>query len=207
MATMNVRLIETPVHGRFIHVARDPRRLLVGFHGYGETAEAHLAQLERISGIQEWSIAAVQALHPFYVRSTQEVVASWMTKLDREEAIADNIEYVRRVVAALPPAETRVFAGFSQGAAMAWRAAAAISCDGVIAIGGDVPPDVGSSNIRALIARGNRDEWYTDEKLKKDLRLAPNAKGLVYDGGHEWTDELRAAAGEFLSSLTGQRVD
>ena len=43
---------------------------------------------------------AVQALHSFYVPKTGEVVASWMTKLNRDEAIADNLEYVRRVVAA-----------------------------------------------------------------------------------------------------------
>jgi len=204
---MNLHLIETPVRGRYLHIARDPRRLLVGFHGYGETADAHLGQLEQIPGIDQWSVAAVQALHPFYVRSTQEVVASWMTKLDREEAIADNIEYVRRVIGALPQCETLVFAGFSQGVAMAYRAAAAIRSDGVIAIGGDVPPDVPSISAPVLIGRGQRDEWYSDEKLKKDLKSLPNATACVYDGGHEWTSEVRAAIGEFLRSLTRQQVD
>lgn len=204
---MNVHLIETPVHGRYLHVTRDPRRLVFGFHGYGETAEAHLGELERIPGIKEWSIAAVQALHPFYVRSTQEVVASWMTKLDRDAAIADNIEYVRRVVATLPPVETLVFVGFSQGVAMAYRAASSIRCDGVIAIAGDVPPDVPSLDAPVFIGRGKRDEWYSDEKLKKDLSFLANARTCVYDGGHEWTDEVRAAAGEFLTSLTRQAVD
>lgn len=208
MATvMTVHLIETPVHGRYLHLARDPRRLLVGFHGYAETADAHLAQIEQVPGIGEWSVAAVQALHPFYTRS-QEVVASWMTKLDREEAIADNIEYVRRVVAALPPAGTLVFAGFSQGVAMAYRAAAAIRCSGVIAIGGDLPPDVEPANLpRAFIGRGIRDDWFSDEKLKKDLNSLPNASVCAYDGGHEWTAELRAAVGEFLAGMTGQDVD
>ena len=47
-----------------------------------------------------------------------------MTRQDREAAIADNIDYVDRVVAATrTAAEPLVFAGFSQGVAMAFRAA------------------------------------------------------------------------------------
>lgn len=199
-----IRLVETPVHGRVLFRAGPPERLLVGFHGYAETAEIHLRELEKIPGAKAWSLAAVQALHPFYVRSTQEVVASWMTRLDREAAIADNIEYVRRVLALLPPARTVVFAGFSQGAAMAWRAAAAFACAGVIVLGGDIPPEL-SADAKlppALIGRGLRDDWYTDEKLKEDLSfLSGHARTCEFDGGHEWTDEFRSAAGLFLGSL------
>ncbi len=204
---IDIHLIETPVHGRTLFRPADPRRLLVGFHGYGETADVHLGQLERLPGAGQWSLAAVQALHPFYVRSTQEVVASWMTRLDREHAIADNIEYVRRVLADLPAARIRVFAGFSQGASMAWRAAAALGCSGVIVLGGDVPPDLPTAAKLplALIGRGARDDWYTNEKLKKDLSFLEGrarATACVFEGGHEWTDEFRTAAGEFLRAVS-----
>jgi predicted esterase len=157
---IETRIVETPVHGRTLFRAGAQERLLVGFHGYAETADVHLAQLELIPGAGQWSVAAVQALHPFYVRSTQEVVASWMTRVDREHAIADNIEYVRRVVASLPPARTVVFAGFSQGASMAWRAAAALHCSGVLVLGGDVPPDISleAKLPPALIGRGLEDD-------------------------------------------------
>jgi dienelactone hydrolase len=191
-------LISSPVHGRVLHVARDPERLLVGFHGYAETAEVHLAELEKIAG--GWSLAAIQALHPFYTRD-QRIVASWMTSLDREQAIADNIEYVRRAVAALPPARTVVFAGFSQGAAMAWRAASALPCNGVVAIGGDLPPDVQPPFPRALICRGQGDEWYTAAKLADDLARHPQAESFVHPGGHEFTDDVRARVGEWLGFI------
>ena len=75
-----------------------PERLLIGFHGYAETAEVHLDALLKIRGIEKWTIASVQALHPFYTARTQQIVASWMTKLDREQAITDNIAYVRSVL-------------------------------------------------------------------------------------------------------------
>ncbi len=198
--TMTIRHIETTVHGRVAFVERDPEHLVVGFHGYGELAEAHLAQLEQIPG--DWSLAAVQALHPFYSKGGTVIGANWMTSLDRELAIEDNLEYVRRVVAEMPSARTLVFLGFSQGAAMAARAAAHIPAAALIVLGGDIPPDVRGRNIPPLfLARGIRDEWYTEEKFNEDLKFFEPAKTLVFDGGHEWTDEFRAAAGEFLTSL------
>jgi len=67
-----------------------------------------------------------------------------MTRQDREAAIADNLVYVDAVLTEVdrehPGAPRLVLTGFSQGVAMMFRAAAARSVDGVIAVGGDVPP-------------------------------------------------------------------
>lgn len=205
---MTLRHVATPVHGRFLYEPRDPARLLVGFHGYAENAQIHKSQLLQIPGAEEWSLAAVQALHPFYSRN-EGIAASWMTAQDRELHIPDNLEYVRRVVGSLPRPEKLVFLGFSQGVAMAFRAAADFGwrCHGVIALGGDVPPDVAEEGVHlppVLLARGSKDEWYNDEKLNKDLsflRSATEVTTCVFEGGHEWTDEFRAAAGKFLSSF------
>src|SRR5687768_6424774 len=153
--TMHLRHIQTTVHGRVAFEERDPDCLIVGFHGYGETAEIHLAELQRTAGAGEWSLAAVQALHPFYSKGGTVIGANWMTSLDRELAIADNVAYVRRVVTELPPAKTLVFLGFSQGAAMAARAAAEIPATGLLLLGGDIPPDVRGRDIPPLfLARG-----------------------------------------------------
>jgi predicted esterase len=203
---MQTHTIATSVHGRYLYEERGAERLLVGFHGYAEDAATHLAELSQIPGIERWSVVAIQALHPFYTRSGA-IVGSWMTSLDRELAIADNIAYIRRVLEALPRPQTLVFAGFSQGAAMAARAAAfAGRPDGLIMLGGDVPPDVDERAAlpSVLLARGMRDEWYTDEKFKKDLSFLEaktRVTRCVFDGGHEWSDEFRAAAGEFLGRL------
>ena len=199
--TMTVRHIETAVHGRVLFEAREPDYLLMGFHGYAETAEIHLAELEGIPGADGWSLAAVQALHPFYSKGGTVIGASWMTGQDRELAIADNLNYVRRVVAELPAARTLVFIGFSQGAAMAARAAAHIQAAGLILLGGDIPPDVrGRTLPPLLLARGTRDDWYTEQKFREDLKFFEPARTLVFEGGHEWTAEFRTAAGEFLAA-------
>ena len=124
-------------------------------------------------------------------------------------AIPDNLDYVTAVVAAVRR-EFRlrrtpiVFAGFSQGVAMAYRAAAQIRCDGVIALAGDIPPDVTQPLPEVLIGRGSRDDWYTDEKVAADLarlkQLATHAEACVFDGGHEWTDADWLAARATRSS-------
>jgi predicted esterase len=200
MLTANVA---TTVHGRYLYEDRGAERLLIGFHGYGEAADTNFAELARIPGVERWSVASIQALHPFYTRSG-EVVANWMTKQDRELAIADNLAYVRKVLDAIGRARRLVFSGFSQGAAMAARAAATFDCAGLILLGGDVPPEVKQEEVKlppVLLARGTSDGWYTDEKYQADLRwLEPRTRvtRCVFEGGHEWSEPFRAAAARFL---------
>ncbi len=206
---MHLLRVTATVHGRVLYERRDPARLLVGFHGYAQTAEIHMADLQQIPGVEEWSVAAVQALHPFYTRGDAAVVASWMTRQDRELMIADNVDYVRRALAGLPAPETLVFLGFSQGAAMAFRAAAdfAWRCHGLISLGGDVPPDVAQEGVHlppTLLGRGSRDTIYPAEKFEKNLsflRGATDVTSCAFEGGHEWTEEFRQAAGAFLRRL------
>jgi predicted esterase len=197
--------ITATVHGRFLVAEGPPARLLIGFHGYAETAERHFEDLIKIPGTDAWTVVAVQALHPFYAGRTQKVVASWMTPLDREMAIADNIAYVRSIVDWFHQPETVVFAGFSQGAAMAYRAASSYAhAAGLIALGAHMPLDVKENLPPVIVGRGLHDEWYTEEKLKQDLNFLSKITSVttcIYDGGHEWTDEFRAAAAEFLQRV------
>src|SRR5256885_5562547 len=184
---------------------------LVGFHGYGEGAEAQLARMRAIDGADRWLLVSIQGLHRFYQRRADEVVASWMTRQDREQAIADNVDYVASVLDAVarewPGARPVVFAGFSQGVAMALRAAVVSArVDGAIAVGGDVPPELDTAALRrlggVLICRGLRDEWYTTAKFDADVgRLRAGGVAVTpsaFDGGHEWSGEVNRAAAAFL---------
>jgi predicted esterase len=209
---MHAHTLPTQTHGRYLVRDGPPQRLLLGFHGYGQNAEVHMADLEPIPGIDDWTVVAVQALNRFYAGRSTETAGCWMTRQDRELAIADNINYVRAVAVAFPEARTIVVEGFSQGAAMAYRAAASLDhVSGVLILGGDLPPDVDGPLPSVLIGRGELDDWYTDEKLKKDLSSLDGrarVETAVVKGRHEWTDAFRSAAGEFLSRvLTGQYVD
>ena len=210
-----VHTVEARTHGRYlVRVPNGPPPwpLLVGFHGYAETAGDHLNELTKIPGTEAWLVVAIQALHPFYTRK-ERVVASWMTRDDREHAIADNVDYVGRVLDRVRQEHqtkaTLVFAGFSQGGAMAYRAAAHYRADGLIILAADVPPDVVTPQRvtlpPVLIGRGVRDDWYTEAKELTDVKALMNAgahvESCVFDGGHEWTDSFRAAASTMLRRL------
>jgi predicted esterase len=138
-----------------------------------------------------------------------------MTRQGRESAIADNAAYVASCVDAVaaewPTLPTVVFAGFSQGVAMAFRAAvhSARGIAGVIAVGGDIPPELTPGALKrvsgALIARGSADEWYTKRKFADDERrlreCSVSVRALEFKGGHEWSGEVAAAASEFLGEF------
>ena len=212
MRTLN---IETTTHGRVLiedAAVSSSGRALVGFHGYGQNAEIMLGELRRLPGAQAWRLVSIQALHPFYTRGDQAVVASWMTRQDRETAIADNIEYVNRAVAAAAGEDvpTIVFLGFSQGASMAARAAARARrrAAGLILLGGDIPPDAKDDGEvvlpPTLVGVGDTDTWY-QARVQADLEYLQRrgtAHQIVrFPGGHEFTDEFRAAAGSWLDRI------
>lgn len=219
---MELLYVPTRAHGRvFVREAPyDGRqsRLLLAFHGYAQRAETMVTELAGVAGLDQWTVASLQGLHAFYNRD-REVVASWMTKEDRDLAIAANVAYVDEAIVALQRArraDVLVCVGFSQGASMAWRAAVLgrRRADGVVALGGDIPPELKDAPAgdfpSALVARGTRDEWYTEEKLRADLAVL-DTKGarygsLQFDGGHEWTDEFRQELGRFLTQFTNSQL-
>lgn len=208
----DVRLVGARVHGRvLLRAPRKPRAgVLLGFHGYLESAETQLARLEQIPNLDAWALVSVQALNRVYRGRSEETVASWMTRQDRDRAIADNIEYIDRVTAdlAVPPDTPVVCAGFSQGGAMAFRAGVrgAFGAAAIICVGADVPPellaDPEAEFPPVLLVRGERDEWLTPVKFASDLAALRargcNVQDLVVDAAHEWTDHVSRAAGAFL---------
>jgi predicted esterase len=219
-----VRAIQIPIHGRYCvrPPTGAPAGLLVGCHGYAQQAEGFAADLEMIPGVDRWLLVSIQGLHRFYTR-TGDVVASWMTSQDRELMIADNVTYVREVVARvrleqasmLSAGVPLVFLGFSQGVAMAFRAAAdhADRCAGIVALGGDVPPDVRAHVTRlspVLLGRGHQEEWYSAARMATDVAwlrdVGADLTLCEYHGGHEWTDAFKQATAAFLRRLAEGHV-
>ena len=219
-ATIRGRVLIEPDEGAAISL-----RVLAGFHGYGENADDMMAELRRIPGVDDWTRVSVQALNRFYTRGDSKVVASWMTREDREQAIADNIAYVDAVMARAEAHALRtgvgrgfsranlVYVGFSQGVAMAYRAAllGARAAAGIIALAGDLPPELKTDAAhrnpwpKVLIGVGQTEQWYSPEKVNEDLAFLASRgvdHSIVrFDGGHEWTEEFRNAAGAFLATL------
>jgi predicted esterase len=209
-------------HGRFLLTpapGAGPWPLLVGFHGYAENAAVMDAVLARIPGAEAWLRVSIQGLHRFYHPKRGDVIASWMTREDRDLAIADNLAYVDAVLARVEsehgPAPCLVHVGFSQGVAMTWRAAlrATRRADAVVALGGDLPPDLRghlAGAPPALLARGDADEWYTVDQFAADRDALRGAgvpvEAFSFAGGHAWNEAVLARAGEFLARVRQGRV-
>lgn len=211
---MHTRTVSARTHGRYlIDIPGNSRGTLVGFHGYKQNAAVHLDVLRRIAGPRPLGLISIQGLHRFYAKDG-DVVASWMTKEDREHAIADNIEYVGRVLTAVADeagiTRPMIYVGFSQGVAMAFRAAAFVQrpCDGLIALASDVPPDVAplaATLPRTLLGRGDRDEVYSAGQAAKDLGVLRAAgvrvEAHVFGGGHEFAPEFIEHSARFIDEL------
>lgn len=210
------KTIAVTTHGRYLVSDARPgfSGLLVGFHGYAEAADVQFERLRSMPSAEGWRVVAVQGLNRFYERRTNSVVAGWMTRQDRELAIADNLAYVAAVVDEVrvsTDATPLVFAGFSQGVAMSFRAAAAstMPVSGVISVGGDVPPELAPERLahvrRALVCRGKRDDWYTAEKFRADLQRLRAAGvdtiDVEFDGRHEWSAAVAERCAAFLRGL------
>lgn len=209
MRTLN---IATGIHGRvLVQEAADPAAVVAGFHGYMESGAMQMERLQGLAGAGRWTLISIQGLHRFYRGRSEEVVAGWMTRQDRDEMIADNIEYVDRAIeAAAPPGVPLFTTGFSQGVAMAFRAGlrGRRRASGIVAVGGDVPPellaDPAPTFPPVLLARGERDDWYTTAKLEADVTAlrgrGSRVETLVYPAAHEWTSEVAAAASAFIAT-------
>jgi len=204
--------IPAEVHGSYIiqeSKKSKPSPLLIGFHGYGETAEDQMKLLQKIPGMENWTACSVQALHPFY-NTRRKIGYSWMTSYDRELSIKENVEYVNRIVTEVkknfPLSNTIVFHGFSQGTNMACRAAllGKFKSSGVILLGGDIPPEFENLDKmqRILLARGKKDKFYSSIRWKNDVKQVQKSDVESYicefSGGHGGHKDYFKDVGDFL---------
>ena len=172
---------------------------------------------------QRCRLISIQGLHRFYRGRGNEVVASWMTSQSRMFAMADNISYVgsviERVLAERKVKPPLLFAGFSQGVSMAFRAAINSTAlpAAVVAVGGDVPPEMAPAMLKrlsgAMLCRGVSDPVYSNEKFREDearlIGAGVKARALEYDGDTRgrgnWMESCRALCAS--ASPIQQQID
>jgi predicted esterase len=105
--------------------AEEARFTTLALHGYGQLADHLLKKFESFSS-KEHFIISPEGLNRFYWKGVSEQpVASWMTSLDRQDEIADYIEFLDRVNQnygwSKKNDRLRLLFGFSQGCASLWR--------------------------------------------------------------------------------------
>lgn len=168
-------------------------------HGYGMLAQGILhwfSAAERPGRV----LIAPEALSRFYLeeKGVRRVGASWMTREDRDNDLADQQGYLDRVVAELVGEISQLQVhGFSQGVAAGarWVVRGVRPVTRLVCWGGTVPPEIEPERLRQALdgvpvafAVGDRDRWVAPELVDADAaRLVEGGCPAVvhhFAGGH-----------------------
>ncbi len=188
-------------------------------HGYGQLASDFIKEFEVIEAPHRL-IVAPEALMRYYAATgpgfhgpEARVGATWMTREDRENDIADYVAYLddlyETVFAAIDRAKTRVtVVGFSQGGATTsrWLMRGNARADRLLLWGSLLPSDANLNEVAALskrvsiaVVHGKRDQFAGKAMIAEQEKImTANAIAydmIVFDGGHRMDrDTLRLLA-------------
>ncbi len=177
-----------------------PPALLIAAHGYGQSCKGFIRNFAPLAD-RNYLIVAPQGPNQFYWQETGKVGFTWMTRHGRENSIPDLMDYMAQLMERIEGEYTfdrdRVFSlGFSQGTALAFRfgASGIVAPRGVIACGGDLPPDVAErldslTRFPAMIVHGRDDTTMSFAKAEEGVATL-RAHGYdttthYFDGGHD----------------------
>ena len=151
---------------------------------------------------EEHFVVAPEALHRFYEKNFGgPVVASWMTKRDRDLDIQDNGEYLSKLYTQftnrLPEDAQKIILGFSQGGIIAyrWLHRHSIDVDAFIPYACGAPEDIDLTEAKTSLSTlptyqtyGTSDQFLTPKRIEmvKNI-LAKNklsTKMYPYEGDH-----------------------
>jgi predicted esterase len=176
-------------------------------HGYAQLANYFIKNFEVLND-GKTLIVAPEGLNRFYWKGfSDRVVASWMTKEDRECDIHDYVNFLNcvydDVISSLKNKNVRVnVLGFSQGTATVcrWLANNKVKVDNLILWAGAFPEDMNfeadkvvfdAMKIVAVI--GNQDEFLTEEAIAMQLLFLNKHKISIelirFQGKHEINKE------------------
>ncbi len=170
-------------------------------HGYGQLASQLIYKFRDFDASTHF-VVAPEGLSRFYWKmQSDQIGASWMTKLDRLDEIADFCNYLTDLFdeyrAQLPDDVRVVLFGFSQGCAtlLRWLMRTHTKFDTLVLWGGPLPEDLDYQTDPFLRERtihlvvGDTDEFIDAPKILKHLEFALsnhlNVQFHGFEGKHE----------------------
>lgn len=182
-------------------------------HGYGQLAEYFIKHFSLLENGKTF-IVAPEGLSKFYLDGvTGRMGAAWMTKEDRENEVADYLNFLNKLFDKLfsgvdfRKVKLNVL-GFSQGTATVcrWLAQSSVKANRLILWAGTFPVDVDlaihGARFRAIpvtVVYGHKDEYLEylkPEDYKKMLDSAGFSYNIVtFEGKHEMNAEVLKTLG------------
>ena len=194
--------ITVPRTARY-HTLGDPTKaqaIWIVLHGYGHLARFFLNEFEGLE--EDKYIVAPEGLSRFYIdKAHTRVGATWMTREDRDNEMADQITYLDQLAMHLRahcPAKALIHCmGFSQGVAAAcrWAANGKTDIKRLVLWGGSMPPELDHellldrwSDVHVDLVHGDADDVVPESVLLQSqakLRAGHVDFGTtIFSGGH-----------------------
>lgn len=186
--------------------AASARAIWIVLHGYGQLARYFLRKFEGLE--KDFLIVAPEGLSRFYTdASHSRVGATWMTREDREQEIADQISYLDALAKELLYTTGDVplnVLGFSQGVATAcrWSLQGRTTISRLVLWAGGLPPEPAPEQLQPWnkldlhLVLGTQDEYAGDKELQQQVARLDLAKvrhqAHRFHGGHELEKVLLA---------------
>ncbi|GGF47535.1 alpha/beta hydrolase [Echinicola rosea] len=184
----------------------DEKNLWVILHGYGQLAPYFIRKFKSQFHEKRLFIAPEAQNHGYLKGFAGRVGANWMTRHEREKAIANNHRFLNQVLAK----NLEQFAdfpavhilGFSQGCATATRWAAQLSSPikSLVLWGGGFAHDLDFSMVSSKLSKtriwsveGDSDAFLTDERKQEQAKILSKMsikkETILYSGGHDIYEE------------------
>lgn len=178
------------------------KRFWIICHGYGQRADRFLQQFQLLDDGSNF-IVAPEGLHRFYWKGMNgDVAASWMTKQDRLDEIADYTAYIKQLyetyLAQLNEDVEIILFGFSQGCATQcrWIEKAKPNFHHLVLWAGMLPEDIDYLAMEDYLkdkkihfAIGDQDQYLIPEYLAQQSELIKaqrlEVKEWAFEGKHE----------------------
>ncbi len=213
--------IITPKTARYFlegNPALDIHTVYIVCHGYGQLASYFIRNFQVLEA-DDTLIVAPEGLHRFYWENfSGRVVASWMTKEDRESDIADYIAYLdlvyKEVLDNLKGKQVRIIViGFSQGVSTVcrWLNATRIKVHGLILWAGSIPNEIQLTNpyfqtFKTYFVVGNSDEFIKEEQISEYESMLIKSgipfQLIRYEGKHQLDETTLKTIAQAITSST-----
>ncbi len=202
---MQHKFISVTKRARYFQIGEanlSTKKVWIVCHGYGMLSEFFIKKFEILDD-GSTLIIAPEALNRFYINENfSRVGASWITKLEKENDIIENNNYIeslyQNIVDEVGHSDFSLnVLGFSQGSSTAcrWIFSSNVKINNLIIWAGDIPRDILTENnrskwdsLKTFLVMGKKDSLITSElslKFQNDIsEYKLNFNLVEYDGDH-----------------------